>query len=80
MCMCAIRFAQSVTWKLTLDGKVIHNFELLNFDASCVRTARNFKLGPPTTRSYRANHKILLWFKPLSKLKVLKPQIRSHRS
>ena len=78
MCTRAIQFAQSVTWKLILDGKVILNFEVLNFDASCVRTACNFKLGPPTTQSYRTNHEILLRFKTLSKLKVTKPQVCSH--
>ena len=53
-----------------LDGTVIRiKFEVLNFDASCIRTARNFKLGPSNTHSYCANHNILLWFKTSIKLR-----------
>ena len=69
MCTLVLQLAQFVIRKITLDGEDIPNFEVLTFDAFCVRTAHNFKLGPPMTQSYHANHKIWSWYETLSNLK-----------
>ena len=75
-------FPRSLHWwntrKRTAEGEVTRNYEVAKLQVFCVPTSANYDGDPPRLVVYRANLKILLWFRNLKLLEV-NFKLRNHK-
>ena len=67
-----------ITRKRTVIGEVTLNFELAKPRGLCIHTSANFDGDPPWLVVYRANLKILLWFRNLKLTSSYETTSRPH--